>query len=333
MTRIATLAVAALALLAIATEPALAAKGRSVLKPKLGKTVLLKPAGGTVSVKAPGKKRFNLKKKTLVPVKSRIDTTKGKVKLTSAVNSKRNQSGTFSQGEFIVTQSKSTALTDLQLTGGDFSTCTTAAKAGTRVSAAANKRRRLFGNAHGRFRTRGRNSSATVRGTQWLTEDNCNGTKVSNSSPNQTSKVETETRDLEFDLEPGQTATGYCNKFVIEPDTYCVVLLAQSADGLIAGGIITQVDVASYQFCVLAPNMQGGCTDPLPLSADDEDSFRQAVFACPVRQVGDFEFGWSIDGLQSFLFPTLILNVEKEGPNINCITDPPTETPIAKRLP
>jgi hypothetical protein len=36
--------------------------------------------------------------------------------------------------------------------------------------------RRLWGNGRGRFRTRGRYSSATVRGTKWLTEDYCNGT-------------------------------------------------------------------------------------------------------------------------------------------------------------
>ena len=36
--------------------------------------------------------------------------------------------------------------------------------------------RRLFGNGKGRFATQGRYSSATVRGTRWLTQDQCNGT-------------------------------------------------------------------------------------------------------------------------------------------------------------
>ena len=37
--------------------------------------------------------------------------------------------------------------------------------------------RRLLGNTRrGRFRTRGRNSTATVRGTIWLTKDTCKGT-------------------------------------------------------------------------------------------------------------------------------------------------------------
>ena len=39
-------------------------------------------------------------------------------------------------------------------------------------------RRRLWGNGHGRFRTRGRHGTATVRGTCWLTEDRCDGTLV-----------------------------------------------------------------------------------------------------------------------------------------------------------
>jgi ferric-dicitrate binding protein FerR (iron transport regulator) len=43
------------------------------------------------------------------------------------------------------------------------------------VTAAA-RRRSLFGNARGRFRTRGRNSTATVRGTRWRMTDRCKGT-------------------------------------------------------------------------------------------------------------------------------------------------------------
>ncbi len=36
--------------------------------------------------------------------------------------------------------------------------------------------RRLRGNANGRFRTRGRYSAATVRGTVWEVSDRCDGT-------------------------------------------------------------------------------------------------------------------------------------------------------------
>ena len=46
-----------------------------------------------------------------------------------------------------------------------------------RAPAATNPpRRRLWGNATGRFTTKGRYASAAVRGTIWLTEDRCDGT-------------------------------------------------------------------------------------------------------------------------------------------------------------
>jgi hypothetical protein len=335
VTRIASIAVAALALLALAASPALAAKHAKKPVPKLGKTVVLKPVSGTVVVKPRGQRQFKLRKPTAVPVKSRIDTTKGKVKLTSALGSRRTQSGVFSQGAFIVTQRKGDSLTDLELTGGDFSVCSAARAAGTELSAAANRRRRLFGSAHGRFRTRGRNSSATVRGTQWLTEDRCNGTVTENMTPNTTSKVATETQDrIHFDLDPGQTITYYCNKLRIEPDTYCVILLAQPADGLIAGGILTEIDVPNYYLYIKAPDGSEGAVQ-IPLSErDPETGFRQSIFACPVRQVGIFNVGWSLDG-QTLLTPpyTLSLKLDVEGPNANCITDPPTPEPIAKRRP
>jgi hypothetical protein len=329
--RIAVLALAALALLAVAIEPAFGAS-RKPLKPKLGKTVLLKPSSGSVLVKQRGQKRFKLRRPTLVKMGSTIDTSKGKVTLTSALSSTRKQSGTFSQGAFVVTQRKSDGLTDLTLTGGDISSCPTSAAAGAKsVFAAASKRRRLFGNAHGRFRTRGRNSSATVRGTEWLTEDSCDGTVTKNESPNTTSKIETEgEQGLQFDLDPGQTITYFCNKLNLDPDMYCLILLAQPADGLIAGGVLTRIDVSSYYLYVRAPNGQEGAVQ-IPLSERDANGFRQSIFACPVRQVGRFDVGWSFDG-ENLLFPgTLNLTLDVEGPNEYCITDPPTETPIAKQ--
>ena len=42
--------------------------------------------------------------------------------------------------------------------------------------AAAKRKRRLWGDGKGRFRTKGEFSSATVRGTRWLVEDRCDGT-------------------------------------------------------------------------------------------------------------------------------------------------------------
>ena len=49
---------------------------------------------------------------------------------------------------------------------------------GSVARAALSRRRirRLRAAARGRFRTSGRNSSATVRGTKWTMEDRCDGT-------------------------------------------------------------------------------------------------------------------------------------------------------------
>jgi uncharacterized repeat protein (TIGR01451 family) len=69
------------------------------------------------------------------------------------------------------------SVTELQLVGGDFSIC----KSSRSLSAKNRSQvRSLWGSAKGKFRTRARYSSATVRGTIWQTVDRCDGslTKV-----------------------------------------------------------------------------------------------------------------------------------------------------------
>jgi ferric-dicitrate binding protein FerR (iron transport regulator) len=44
------------------------------------------------------------------------------------------------------------------------------------VQSSRARTRQLWGRGKGRFRTRGRHSTATVRGTYWLTKDSCNST-------------------------------------------------------------------------------------------------------------------------------------------------------------
>jgi hypothetical protein len=293
--------------------------------PKLGRTVIVKATDGRVTVKPRGHKRFTLTRHaTAIPVRSLVDTTHGKVKLTSAKPKGGTQNGIFSEGAFVVTQRKSDGLTDLTLSGGDFSACNKATSAGAGVTdAKRNRRRRLFGRAHGHFRSRGRSSSATVKGTDWLTEDRCDGTLTKNKSTNPKSKVDTATQDrLHFELDPGQTITYYCNVLAITPSTYCLILLAQPADGIIAGGILTTVQTPDYDLCVQAPDGSQGCDRNIPLTQPDEKGFRQAVFACPVRQVGRYVFAWSLDH-QNLLYPSLALTLSKEGPNVDCQFDPP----------
>ena len=133
-----------------------------------------------------GRKFVPLNEAKQIPVGSILDTRKGTVRLTSAQNSAgATQSSSFDSGVFQVLQSgKSSAkgLTELRLKGASFAPCSKR-KRGKKSSAIAeasrkSKRtiRRLRGNGKGRFRTRGRYSAATVRGTDWTVSDRCDGT-------------------------------------------------------------------------------------------------------------------------------------------------------------
>ena len=160
--------------------------GPSVLPPPappaFGATVGLGTVSGSVRVRTPGGSGFiELHAGASVPVNSTIDATSGVVALTSAREPNgATQTGSFWGGVFRVEQRASGGgYTDLVLQGGDFGHCrrraarSRLARAARRASAA----RRLWGrDRHGRFRTRGRNGHAVVRGTEWLTEDRCDGT-------------------------------------------------------------------------------------------------------------------------------------------------------------
>jgi hypothetical protein len=154
--------------------------------PVFGKTVGLSTVSGTVLIEQPGASSFvPLSAAASFPLGTTVDTTRGTVQLTSATGTGAHiQSGQFYSGIFRVTQRKagsavrggrSVALTVLSLVGEKPSGCP--AK-GAKALAAGHRVRRLWGNAHGNFRTQGRYASATVRGTKWLTEDTCAGTLV-----------------------------------------------------------------------------------------------------------------------------------------------------------
>jgi streptogramin lyase len=151
--------------------------------PALGQTANAAPVSGRVLVRAPGASRFApLADVTQIPVGSLVDTSHGTVSLTLAKDPTGTalQSGTFKGGQFKLGQSKSGGkhgLTQLTLTGPKLGTCRLRS-AGNGAASAAKRRRahQLFSSVHGRFSTRGRHSTATVRGTKWLTKDTCEGT-------------------------------------------------------------------------------------------------------------------------------------------------------------
>jgi hypothetical protein len=115
-----------------------------------------------------------------IPVGSFLDTRRGTVQLVSARSTTRTQSGRFSQGLFQVLQSRARrarGLTTMSLKGGNFRRCRTGRR-GRAGAAQVSRRtiRRGRSNANGNFQSRGKHSSATVRGTIWITADRCDGT-------------------------------------------------------------------------------------------------------------------------------------------------------------
>lgn len=141
--------------------------------PVVGVTVNVEPVAGTVLVRLPGTDRFvPLSSLASIPVGSTVDVTAGTVRLTQARPEGTRESAEFYEGVFTILQSRAAeAIAVLRLEGGDFSEC-------GRTSAffAEKPKRKLWGAGKGKFRTRGRFSAATVRGTTWYTADACDGT-------------------------------------------------------------------------------------------------------------------------------------------------------------
>jgi hypothetical protein len=104
-----------------------------------------------------------------------VDTTRGRLTL-------RTTSGeaVFNAGRFRVVQTGGrSGVTTLTLVGGNFATCNSARRALAAPPKAKAKSKKvvrsLWGRGTGKFETKARYSSATVRGTIWLVQDRCDG--------------------------------------------------------------------------------------------------------------------------------------------------------------
>ena len=142
--------------------------------PTPGSTANLSLASGTVFFKVPSSEdAVHLAGAAQVPIGTEVDTTDGVAKVTVARGPTLDTSE-FYEGDFTVLQPGPKALGELRLKGGNFLDCVSSFRA------LAKKRplRRLWGSGKGHFKTRGRYSSATVRGTKWLTEDLCDSTRI-----------------------------------------------------------------------------------------------------------------------------------------------------------
>lgn len=165
--------------------------------PVLGNSVVVEPISGVVLItppepgSAPRQKQdvpaspaVPLTVETNIPVGSVVDTRFGTVEMTVAIDrATATESGRFHSGPFQVFQDDVVGtVTDLELRGGKSFAACPAGQKGPGIARASKRRkvvRRLWADAKGRFRTRGRFAAATVRGTRWMTADRCDGTIVS----------------------------------------------------------------------------------------------------------------------------------------------------------
>jgi IPT/TIG domain len=140
------------------------------------------PVSGTVLVRLPGTKTFvALTTLRQIPFGTIINATNGRVSVTTALPHGGTQTGEFFSGEFILSQSRDGTVT-ATLTGGSFAVCPTAKERAHRARAASSSGkhvvRKLWANAHGKFSTKGNYAAGAVQGTEWLTEDLCEGTLI-----------------------------------------------------------------------------------------------------------------------------------------------------------
>jgi hypothetical protein len=154
---------------------------RTVLERVRGRVRVRRQASGAAQASQKGTPFTALTQPRELPVASFIDAKRGTTRLTSARTRREDQiqDGLFSAGVFQVLQSRrvrARGLTNLKLRGGNFKRCARAGKGANAAGISRRAIRRLRGNARGRFRTTGRNSSATVRGTIWEVIDRCDGT-------------------------------------------------------------------------------------------------------------------------------------------------------------
>ena len=153
---------------------------RAVLERLKGKVKVRRPAAGSAVAAQKGQPFVAVTQPREIPMGSLLDTRKGRVRLTSSKSRRATaiQDGEFYGGLFQVLQSRkkrAKGLTNLRLKGSSFKRCAPTGK-GARAALSRRAVRRLRARVKGRFRTRGRYSAATVRGTTFTVTDRCDGT-------------------------------------------------------------------------------------------------------------------------------------------------------------
>jgi hypothetical protein len=180
--------------------------------PVLGKTVNAAPVSGLVFIKLPGAHASQdpgeelealtkgqgfipLTEARQLPSGTQVDARRGTLNVTTAPSTRHGklQTATLGGAIFAVTQSRTgltKGLTTFALLEGDFpgaptyASCPHADPDTPPLAQASKASPKLLqslraSDNHGSFSTKGRYSSATVRGTEWTTSDRCDGTLTS----------------------------------------------------------------------------------------------------------------------------------------------------------
>ena len=112
-----------------------------------------------------------------IPYGSSVNVTDGRLALKTEVGTLTVYgAGVPAVFKLLRLREQGRSLVEMRLTGGNFKTCGTGSVAA--VGQAKKPVRRLWAKGSGKFRTRARYASATVRGTWWLTADLCDRTLV-----------------------------------------------------------------------------------------------------------------------------------------------------------
>jgi len=107
-----------------------------------------------------------------IPYRSIVDVSAGTLNMSTDLGDLTVHGTAGVTGEFKLLRPNASHI-DLDLVGGDFSAC------GRALAAADRKKKKvglLWAKGKGHFHSAGRDSIASVHGTQWLTEDRCDGT-------------------------------------------------------------------------------------------------------------------------------------------------------------
>jgi hypothetical protein len=146
--------------------------------PQVDKTVGVKPLGsGAARIRLAGQRGWHeLGEADTVPSGATVDATKAPVSVVVEVDAASGQRQIAVVFGAAVQVDQRAGTTHLNLRGGSFRSCSRrkahAAAARDRIV------RGLWATAKGRFRTHGRDATATVRGTRWATIDRCHSTSV-----------------------------------------------------------------------------------------------------------------------------------------------------------